>query len=76
MSASDKFDLTIRGVGGHAAMPHLARDPVVCGAALVGALQTVVSRSTSPLDRLACSFSRHSDHPCSTVITHAAPFLG
>jgi amidohydrolase len=50
MAAVDRFDLVLRGQGGHGAMPEQTRDPLVAGAALVGALQTLVSRETSPLD--------------------------
>lgn len=49
MAAVDEFHLTISGVGGHGAMPHQAVDPVVAAAHVVVALQTVVSRNTSPL---------------------------
>ena len=49
-AACDVFDLTITGQGGHGGMPDLARDPVVAAAHVVTALQTLVSRGTSPLD--------------------------
>ncbi|RFU44572.1 M20 aminoacylase family protein [Paraburkholderia sp. DHOC27] len=49
MAACDTVDLTIHGRGGHAARPHLAVDPIVIGAQLVSALQTVVSRSVDPM---------------------------
>lgn len=48
MAAADRFSVTVHGKGGHAAMPHLARDPVVAASAIVGALQHLVSRETSP----------------------------
>jgi amidohydrolase len=48
MAAVDKFDIRVRGPGGHSAMPHLTRDPVLASAALVMALQSVVSRSRDP----------------------------
>ncbi|KAK9797378.1 hypothetical protein WJX73_007694 [Symbiochloris irregularis] len=48
MAAADRFSVTVHGRGGHAAMPHLARDPVVAASAIVGALQHLVSRETSP----------------------------
>lgn len=38
------FEITVRGRGGHGSQPQSCRDPIVAGAALVGALQTVVSR--------------------------------
>lgn len=49
MSASDKVFITIEGVGGHAARPHLAIDPVVVGASIVMTLQTVVARNVDPI---------------------------
>ena len=48
MAASDNFRIEVTGRGGHAARPHSCLDPVVCGAAIVGALQTVVSRTMDP----------------------------
>jgi hippurate hydrolase len=50
MAACDTVHITIRGKGGHAARPHLSIDPVVIASALVGALQTVVSRSVDPTE--------------------------
>ena len=44
MAASDRFNITVLGRGGHAGLPHKARDPVVAAAALVGALQVCSSR--------------------------------
>ena len=51
MAATDEFTIEISGVGGHAARPHATVDPVVVGAAIVQALQTVVSRSVDPVNR-------------------------
>lgn len=39
MGAAAQFNVTVRGKGGHAAMPHTTVDPVVAGAAVVTALQ-------------------------------------
>lgn len=49
MASADSLDIEIRGKGGHGAMPHLSVDPVVVAAHVVTALQTLVSRSTDPL---------------------------
>ncbi|MGI8942952.1 MAG: amidohydrolase [Qipengyuania sp.] len=46
----DSVDITVKGVGGHGAYPHTAKDPVVLGSAIVMKLQTLVSRESSPLD--------------------------
>jgi hippurate hydrolase len=48
MSAGDKAIITIEGVGGHAARPHLTVDPVVAAASIVMALQTIVARNVDP----------------------------
>lgn len=50
MASVDGFTLVIRGKGGHGAQPHRAIDAVVIAAQVVGALQTLVSRETSPRD--------------------------
>lgn len=46
----DTIDVIVKGVGGHGAAPHLAKDPVVIAAQIVMALQTLVSRETDPLE--------------------------
>ena len=46
----DWVDITVRGVGGHGAYPHLTKDPVVLSAQIILALQTIVSRETRPTD--------------------------
>ncbi len=49
MASSDYATITLDGVGGHGAMPQRAADPVVAAAAIVMALQTIVSRNVDPL---------------------------
>ena len=49
MASSENITITIEGQGGHGAMPHVAIDPVVAGASIVMALQTIVSRNVAPL---------------------------
>lgn len=48
MASEDNFVIRVTGRGGHAARPHMAVDPLVIGAEIVLALQTVVSRSVDP----------------------------
>ena len=55
MAAQDSFSARIIGRGGHAAMPHAARDTVVAAAFAVTALQTIVSRNVDPLDAAVVS---------------------
>jgi hippurate hydrolase len=47
-ASADNFRVELLGSGAHAARPHEARDPIVGAAALVGALQTIVSRRLDP----------------------------
>lgn len=46
----DSVDIHIKGIGGHGAYPHMTKDPVVLGAQIVMALQTLMSREISPLE--------------------------
>jgi hippurate hydrolase len=46
----DSVDITVRGVGAHGSAPHMGKDPIVVGAAIVSSLQTLISRETNPLD--------------------------
>ncbi len=57
MAAEDNFEITINGVGCHAAMPHLGRDPIVIGSEIVTAMQTLVSRTLDPIDNAVVSFT-------------------
>lgn len=47
-SGVDAVDIIVHGVGAHGASPHRGRDPVVIGAQIVMALQTIVSREVAP----------------------------
>ncbi|HYK02591.1 MAG TPA: amidohydrolase [Thermoanaerobaculia bacterium] len=58
MAATDSLNLTIRGVGGHGAAPHLTKDPVVMAAETIMALQTIASRERSPLDPVVVTVGR------------------
>lgn len=50
MAAMDRFDLTIKGRGGHGAMPHLCIDALDVGVQVVNALQRIASRQMNPLN--------------------------
>ncbi len=58
MAAPDTFALTVRGRGGHAAMPHTSVDPIATAAQIVSGLQHVVSRETSPIERAVVSVTK------------------
>jgi amidohydrolase len=48
MAAADRFQIVIRGKGGHGAKPHDSIDPIVIGAQIVTALQTLAAREIDP----------------------------
>ena len=50
MASSNEFKITIRGKGGHAAMPHNGVDPVLVACQMVQAFQTIISRNKKPVD--------------------------
>ena len=58
MAAVDEFDIIVKGKGGHAAIPQLAIDPVVIASQIVLAVQTIVSRSTDPVDKALISITK------------------
>jgi amidohydrolase len=58
MAAFDIFEITIKGRGAHAAMPHLAVDPVVAAAQVVTGLQTIASRNVRPLEGAVVSVTQ------------------
>jgi hippurate hydrolase len=57
LAATDFFELSLSGRGGHAAMPHLCDDAIVAGSQLVSAVQSLVSRETDPVDAAVISIT-------------------
>ena len=55
LAAMDNFEITVKGRGAHAGMPHLGIDPVVVAAQIITALQTIASRTTDPLESVVVS---------------------
>ena len=58
MAGADIFILTIAGAGGHAAMPHQTKDPIVAAGMVTMALQTLVSRQLDPFDHAVISLTK------------------
>jgi amidohydrolase len=58
MASADRFTVKLLGRGGHGAMPHQSRDPIVAAAQIVTALQTIVSRNVAPSDSAVISVTR------------------
>ena len=58
MASFDTFEIQVTGTGGHAAMPHLAKDAIIASAQIITALQTIVSRSINPLEGVVVSVTQ------------------
>ncbi len=75
-ASTDEFVITVTGKGGHAAMPHLAVDPIVAGAAIVSSLQTIASRNGNPLDSVVCSVTKFNGGFAHNVIPDTVKLSG
>jgi amidohydrolase len=58
MASTNEFDIRVHGLGGHAAMPHLAHDPVLSAVQIVQGLQSIVSREKDPARSAVLSVTR------------------
>ena len=76
MAAADSFLVTVKGSGGHGAMPHLAIDPVVAAATMVSSIQSLVSRAANPHDTLVISVTKINGGDAFNVIPDAVTFGG
>ncbi len=76
LAAADEFRITIEGRGGHAAEPHLARDPLLAAAHLVTELQTIVARRVDPLQAAVVSVCEFLAGHTHNVIPSSASLRG
>lgn len=58
MAAVDRFVIVLQGKGSHAGLPHSGKDPIVAAAQVISALQSIVSRTISPLQSTVISVTR------------------
>lgn len=75
-ASSDEFHLTIKGKGGHGAMPERAVDPIVAGAHFVTMLQTIVSREVAPKDPAVFTVGKFISGSTFNVIPNEAEMEG
>ncbi len=76
MAAAERWTCTVRGKGGHGALPHQTVDPIVAASHLVAALQTVVSRSVSPLETAVVTVGSFHSGDAFNVIPDCADLSG
>jgi len=75
MAAADRFDITVKGGGGHAAQPHLSPDTLLATSELVVQLNTIVARAVDPCEAALLTVTRvqggasHNMIPAEAAIT-------
>ncbi|MDR1678334.1 MAG: amidohydrolase [Prevotellaceae bacterium] len=68
MASADEIYLNIHGKGGHAALPHLFNDTVLCAAQILVSLQQIKSRLNNPFSPMVLSFGRFiADSACNVI---------
>ncbi|MFL5775975.1 MAG: M20 family metallopeptidase [Chloroflexota bacterium] len=75
-AAGDRFTITVRGAGGHAASPHLALDPVPIAAEIVLALQTIRSRRINTFDPIVLTIGSLTAGTAPNIIPETAVLRG
>ena len=76
MASTDEFQITVKGRGGHGALPHQTVDALVAGAYLVTALQTLVSRRVDPLEPAVVTVGSFHSGTAFNVISEEALLIG
>ncbi len=72
MAAVDTFEIHITGQGGHGALPHLTRDPIVAAVAMVDAIQTIVSRNHYSQEDLVISVTQIHSGTADNIVPETA----
>ncbi len=76
MAAADTFEIHIKGQGGHGAMPHETRDPVMAATGIVQAIQTIVSRNHYAADDLVISVTQIHTGSADNIVPDKAYICG
>ncbi|WP_128891360.1 M20 family metallopeptidase [Erythrobacter sp. HKB08] len=76
MAAADQLDITVRGKGGHASMPHDCRDPIPVAAEIVTALQSLVTRRFNAADAVVLTITQLEAGTTHNVIPDFATLRG
>ncbi|MDJ0820595.1 MAG: M20 aminoacylase family protein [Paracoccaceae bacterium] len=76
MAGAQFFDITVKGLGSHAAMPHQSRDALVIASSLVGELQTIVSRNVPAADACVISVTQIHAGAAYNVVPETATLAG
>lgn len=76
MASANRFEIRVHGRGGHAALPHTTVDPIPVACAIVGQLQTLVSRAIDPLDSAVLTVGKIEAGTIENIIPDEAAIYG
>ena len=76
MAATAEFTITVRGRGGHAAMPHRSVDPIVIASQIVMAFQTIASRSVDPVESVVVTVTKFHGGDAYNIIPEQVELAG
>ncbi|TYR78992.1 amidohydrolase [Priestia megaterium] len=76
MAAADRFEITVKGAGGHGAQPHKTKDAIVIASQLVVNLQQIVSRRVNPIDSAVVTVGSFVAENAFNVIADSAKLVG
>jgi amidohydrolase len=76
MAAPDEFKITVIGKGGHGAYPQSTIDPIVAGAQIVTAIQSIVSRNVNPLESAVVTIATFHSGSAFNIISNEAVMTG
>jgi hippurate hydrolase len=72
MASSNEFVITVKGKGGHAALPHNSADPVFAATQIASSLQSIITRNKRPIDAAVLSITQFHAGSTSNVIPYSA----
>lgn len=72
MASSNEFVITVKGKGGHAALPHTSADPVFAASQMISSLQGIITRNKRPIDAAVLSITQFHAGDASNIIPNSA----
>lgn len=76
LASADRFKIKLIGQGGHAAMPHLLKDPIIAAGHLITQIHSIVSRNLDPLDSGVISIGRINGGTAFNIIPEEVELIG
>ncbi|SDJ88599.1 M20 family metallopeptidase [Sediminibacillus albus] len=76
MAGADRFEITIKGKGGHGAQPHQTKDAIIIGSQVVTSLQNIVSRRIDPLGTAVLTIGTFQSGSTFNIIADTATITG